>query len=509
MRLTRPVLIAIALCATTFAENPETLAEKSQKQAQKILDQAIEAIGGADALNSIETITLESNGTTTPRQQNTTAEPPYEAGTLYEKMVFDVKQNRLFVKNKGNGQGFEFDTDTIVKGNEGVNLNLLSKTYTPLTLQQINTAVIGQYQRRLPELILRNAFNAALSMRYLGQDTFGGKKQEVITFAQSDASQITFYVDSGTHLVSKYDIVYQDGITGVDSSEVIFGDYQQVGKLKTPFSFIQRQAGEDSVKRKVKVAYDEKVDDKLFDTDTKGYALVPNPEPRQVAANKLADGVYLIEGYQNGAYNAMAVEFRDYVVALEAPLGTQTGSDIIKRIKELVPNKPIRYVAVTHHHGDHSGGLRAFIEEGATVVTTPGNVNLFRQVAAAKQDDVLAKDPKPLKIETLQNKKRIFTDDTQTLELYDIGPNPHAKEMVIAWLPRQKILFQGDLFFVAYEPGPLGYTQKPTLALADKLKELNITPERIASVHGRTATMAEFAQAVNGNNSKATSASGQ
>jgi glyoxylase-like metal-dependent hydrolase (beta-lactamase superfamily II) len=370
------------------------------------------------------------------------------------------------------------------------------------------TPVIGQYQRRLPALILRNASNAALSMRYLGQDTFGGRKQDVITFAQPDASQITFYVDSGTHLISKYEILYQDGITGLDASEIIFGDYRQVGKLKTPLLFTQRQAGEDSVKRTVKVAYDEKVDDKLFDTDTKGYALVPNPSPRQVAANKVADGVYLIEGYQNGAYNAMAVEFKDYVVALEAPLSTQTGSDVIKRIKELIPNKPIRYVAVTHHHGDHSGGLRAFIEEGATVVTTPGNVNLFKQVAAAKQDDILAKNPKPLKIETLENKKRVFSDATQTLELYDIGPNAHAKEMVVAWLPKQKILFQADLFFVAYEPGPLGYTQKPTLQLADKLKELNITPERIAAVHGRVATMAEFAQAVNGSNSKSASSTG-
>lgn len=509
MRFTRPVLITIALCISAFAENPETLAEKSQKQAQKVLDQAIEAIGGADALNSVETITLESNATTTPRQQNTTAEPPYEAGTLYEKMVFDVKNNRLFVNNKGNGQGFEFDNNTVVKGNEGVNLNLLSKTYTPLTLQQINTAVIGQYQRRLPELILRNASNAALGMRYLGQDTVGGRKHDVITFAQTDGTQVTFYVDSGTHLISKYDIVYQDGITGTDSSEILFGDYRQVGKLKTPLSFTQRQAGEDSVKRTVKVAYDEKVDDKLFDADTKGYALVPNPSPRQVAASKLADGVYLIEGYQNGAYNAMAVEFKDYIVALEAPLSSQTGSDIIKRIKELVPNKPIRYVAVTHHHGDHSGGLRAFIAEGATVVTTPGNVNLFKQVAAAKQDDVLAKNPKPLKIETLENKKRVFSDGTQTLELYDIGPNPHAREMVIAWLPKQKILFQGDLFFVAYEPGPLGYTQKPTYHLAQKLKELNINPERIASVHGRTANMTEFAAAVGQKNGSQSSSPSQ
>jgi glyoxylase-like metal-dependent hydrolase (beta-lactamase superfamily II) len=140
-------------------------------------------------------------------------------------------------------------------------------------------------------------------------------------------------------------------------------------------------------------------------------------------------------------------------------------------------------------------------------VTTSGNVNLFKQVAAAKQNDSLSKHPKPLKVETLQGKKRIFTDGEQVLELHDIGPNPHAKEMIVAWLPKQKLLFQGDLFFVSFDGGPLGFTQKSTLQLADKLKQLNINPERIASVHGKTATIAEFAQAVNSANGRRTSAS--
>jgi len=496
MHVPKILLTGFAFALAAFAQNVETLAEKSQKKAQAIVDQAMEATGGADAINGLESITLESEARTTSRQQNPTADPPYEAGTLYEKMVLDLKNNRAYVKNKGDGAGFAFDNNTVVKGSEGENFNLLSKTHTPITPQQIVSPAIGQFQRRLPALILRNASNAQFSLRYLGQDTFNGRKQEVVTFAQPDASQITFYVDADSHLISKYDIVYADGITGTDSSEIIFGDYQTVGGIKTPLTFVQRQAGEDSVKRKVKVAYNEKLDESLFSTETAGYELAPPPAPRPVAAEKLAENVYNIQGFGGGAYNVLAVGFKDYVVAMEAPLSSQVTDGAIKKIKELFPNKPIRYVAVTHHHGDHSGGLRSYIAEGATVVTTAGNVNLFKQLAAAKQEDTLAKNPKPLKIETLKDKKHVFTDGEQVLELYDIGPSPHAKEMVIGWLPKQRVLFQGDLFFVSFDGGPLGYTQKPTLQLAEKLKELNIQPEQIAAVHGKTATMTQFAQAV-------------
>ena len=88
---------------------------------------------------------------------------------------------------------------------------------------------------------------------------------------------------------------------------------------------------------------------------------------------QLADGVFVIQNVAGQNQNTLAVEFKDYIVAVEAP-GSSAGADkVIERIKTAIPGKPIRYVAMTHHHGDHIGGLRSFIAEGATVVTTPGN----------------------------------------------------------------------------------------------------------------------------------------
>jgi cyclase len=95
----------------------------------------------------------------------------------------------------------------------------------------------------------------------------------------------------------------------------------------------------------------------------------------------------------------------------------------------------------------------------------------------------------------LENGKRVLKDGTRSIELIDIGPNPHAKEMVIAWLPAEKVVFQGDLFFVPNNDAPFGPPQPSTASFAKRLRELGLPAERIAAVHGDTATIAQFREA--------------
>jgi glyoxylase-like metal-dependent hydrolase (beta-lactamase superfamily II) len=196
--------------------------------------------------------------------------------------------------------------------------------------------------------------------------------------------------------------------------------------------------------------------------------------------------------------NTLIVEFADHIVAVEAP-GSSDGSDaVIKRVHELIPGKPIRYIVMTHHHGDHIGGLRSYIAEGAVVVTTPGNKGVVERTAVAPQNDRLRKNPRPVQIETISGKKRVLSDGTRTLELIDIGPNPHAREMVIAWLPAERVLFQGDLFFLPNNNAPIGPPQPTTVDFAKKLRKLKLPVQHIASVHGPTATIAQFNEATAG-----------
>ena len=391
-------------------------------------------------------------------------------------------------------------TRSLSKAGEGTTYDHRARTVTPIPAEQTTQQQFVQYYRRLPNLILRQALDGANSLRYLGDDQFNGRKHSVVTFVMPDTQQVALYVDAGTGLVSKYELVFTDPLRGQSASEIIFSDYASAGKLKVPQTWTWRLAGDVIARYKVKAQFNAGDIDKAFEMADTGFSKVSAlPLTLKPSVEKLADGVYVIHNVAGQNQNTMAVEFKEYILAVEAP-GTSEGADrVIKRIKETIPGKPIRYVGVTHHHGDHIGGLRSFIAEGATVITTRANRDVVATMATAPQNDRLSKNPRKPEFMFVDGGKRVVTDGEQTVELIDVGPNPHAREMLIAYLPKQRVLFQGDLFFLPNNDAPVGPPQPTTISFAQKLKEKALVVDHIASVHGRTATMADFLKAIDGN----------
>lgn len=493
-----PLLLMFSTTLALAATNPQvsdTLAKRSQVQARKVIDAAVTAIGGAEALRGVDTLKLQLQGETWPRLQMPTPNPPFEPGQFGESLVLDLKDNRLQLEQRASGAGFEAHTTTIIKAGEGMVYDHRARTATPIPAEQTTQQQFVQYYRRLPNLILRQALDGANSLRYLGEDQFDHRRHHVVTFVMPDTQQVALYIDAKSALLSKYELVFTDPLRGQQGSEIMFSDYASAGKLKVPQTWAWRFAGDVVARYKVKAEFNPADAGKAFEIADAGFRKVaPLPLTLKTSVEKLADGVVVIHNVAAQNYNTMAVEFKDYIVAIEAP-GTSEGADnVIKRIKEAIPGKPIRYVAVTHHHGDHIGGLRSFIAEGATIVTTRGNRKTVETMAASSQNDRLAKDPRKLELMFVEG-KRVLTDGEQTVELIDVGPNPHAREMLIAYLPKQRILFQGDLFFLPNNDAPVGPPQPTTISFARKLKELGLAVDRIASVHGRTATMADFERA--------------
>jgi len=164
----------------------------------------------------------------------------------------------------------------------------------------------------------------------------------------------------------------------------------------------------------------------------------------------------------------------------------------MQKIKETVPNKPIKYLVLTHHHSDHAGGFREYVAEAATIVTT-SNTRTFLEQAAATQSSLLPKmsQQKKMTIETIENKKRVFQDDKHVVEVYDVGPNPHANEILVAYLPKEKILFQADLMNTAPN-GTIPIAQDATISFSERLQQLGLAVDKIYGVHGRATTPEEL-----------------
>jgi glyoxylase-like metal-dependent hydrolase (beta-lactamase superfamily II) len=490
-------VLLIFASPAAFTQNVETLAERSHAQASAVLERAVQAFGGPQALRGIEVVRLRLEGDTWPRFQMPTPAPPFAGGTLRETVLVDFKNNRLTLDQKGSGAGFENHNGVMINAGEGVAYDHRARTMTPIPGSQSSQQQFVQYYRRVPHLLLRQAIDRPTSLRYLGSENFNGKPHEAFTFVMADTQQVAVYVDSATNLVSKYELIFVDPVAGDEVSEIVFGNYVSSGSQRVPTTWTWMQAGQKVADAKIAVELNPAVSDDAFKVAATGYQRVePLPDTLPEQVEKLADGVYVVQNVAGQNQNSMAVEFKDYIAVVEAP-GSSDGADqVIERIKQTIPGKPIRYVAMTHHHGDHIGGLRSFIAEGAMVITTAANRDTVEAMATAPQSDRLAKSPRAPQFALVEKGRRVLSDGTQRLELIDIGPNPHAKEMVIAYLPKQRIVFQGDLFFVAANDAPAGPPQESTLSFAKRITELGLKVDRIASVHGRTATREEFDRAV-------------
>ncbi|MBA2731687.1 MAG: MBL fold metallo-hydrolase [Acidobacteria bacterium] len=494
-------LIIISLLLVSLqqinAQGAKSVSEKSYVQARRVLDAGIEALGGREAIGKIEDLSLKFSGINYARNQSLSPDTAYFRGTVEGAMTLDTKGNRVIFEQASTLPGFRFHNRQIIKGEKGLVFDMEAKTANTFT----NPNAIANIGRsRFPHVMLMTASERAATLRFLGQEDFDGKKQNVIIFSTSDGTQWTLYFDAATNLLTKFENLDTDSRVGDVAQEFIIPGYMSVGGVKIPTGRIIKRGGE--------VIQDFKVSDVQINTRpaesaferAQGFEDLPanNPTPTPIVV-ELAKDVYLVQDAANG-YNVMFVAMNDYILVAEAPINEGTSRRAMAKIKETVPNKPIKYIVATHFHDDHSGGIRTYMAEGVTLVTTPGNKGYFEAVAKGVRTiapDALALKPRPPVIEIVQNMKRVFTDDQHTVELYDIGAGPHTKEMLIVYLPKEKLVFQGDLLNLP-QAGTTIITpgNETTVHFADRLKALGLNVEKIAAVHGRTGTMDDLRVAI-------------
>jgi glyoxylase-like metal-dependent hydrolase (beta-lactamase superfamily II) len=278
----------------------------------------------------------------------------------------------------------------------------------------------------------------------------GGKRFTVITFTGDNKAQVNGYIND-QNLLERVETWIDNPMLGDMPYESLYSDYKDYNGVKFPSHIVQNQGGWPLLDLTVN---DVKPNAAAAIQPQAGAGGGAPPANAPIPTEKIADGVYLIRGA--GAIS-LAFDFKDYAVVMEGPGDEARGEAVIAETKKLIPNKPIRYLINTHHHFDHSSGLRPFVAEGATIVTHQVNKSWFEKVLANPRTlspDRLQQSKKKVIVEAVDD-KRVLTDGNQVIELYHIRGNMHNAGLLFAYLPKQKILIQADMLGVPMPNAPM------------------------------------------------------
>lgn len=461
--------------ASSQSPQPATSIVESYTRARAIVEAAIAAHGGPSALSALDKSRVVLEGPYLYRYQSRRVSPPYDQDTDRVELLIDlpnrVLQNRWFAYPGGARRHTGFITD----GPKGFSVNFRNGTHSTSAYPPAATQTGNLYY--LPHYVLRDLSSRWSALTWLGRMRLhNGDEVDVVTGATaSGPGTVTAAFDPRTHLLRATLSPSTDLLDGTVASETHYVDYRTLNGVFVPtrrVSYLNGVVTRDLTYQVVEPGYNIPTSALVPPAGSVDITEVP-PVP---LVQPLAAGVWAV----GGGTSALVVAFNDHVLVVDAP---SNSANIITQIGTLAPGKPIRYVVPTHHHDDHSSGVRQFVAAGATIVTTERDRTFMERVARANT----------VRVETLSTGSRVFTDGTRTVEIHNIGPGPHAEDMLVAWIPEEGILYQADLI-----EGPVGgvlaasANNETTMHFASWLKLRNWPVKVFAGSHGSLPSPAAF-----------------
>jgi glyoxylase-like metal-dependent hydrolase (beta-lactamase superfamily II) len=444
---------------------------------QQLVNDAATALGGAEKLLAVRTLVIEGEGTQYNLGQDIS---PGASGQMFAvtqyKRAIDVPGERARteltrVPKFTFWQGLAPQRQ--VQGiDKTVGYNVAASGSATRTAQLAADDRRAELLRH-PVTAVRAALDPAARLTNVRAEG----TESIVDIVTPDGRAFSLAVHNATKLPTRVVTPANHVNLGDVLISTVFADYEPVGGLQLPARLMTKTDDFTTADvRATRQTVDADPGD-LAAPAAAAAAAVPAPQPPNVTVEEVSRGVWLLAG---GSHHSALVEFSDHLMLIDAPQNDARTLAVIAKARELRPGKPLTHVVNSHHHFDHSGGIRAAVSEGLTVITHQGNAAFFEEIVKrphTRVPDALAKNPKPLKIETVAE-DRVITDGTMTVQLSS-APSEHSDTMLMAYLPRDRALVVIDV----YEP--VGTIHMFAGRFIEDLKKRKLRVERIVPLHGK------------------------
>lgn len=448
---------------------------------RSVIENAADALGGKDRILALRTLTIEGYGSNPNIGQAMTpeAEPLLWMLPDYKRSI-DLQNGRMdlsFTRRPAFPAVFDnarqtqrLDGDVAYNPPAAGGRGTAGAAPPRLGAQAVKDRRVDMLQH--PLTIVRAALDPAA--RVTNRRQTGANQSVDITTAQGDT--LTLTVDSLNRPLSVRTAVYHQNL-GDTERVTTFGAYEDLDGIRVPKRIVTRL---DKW-----VEYDIGVMKNTLDADlsalaaptaTRSAAPALNP-PLNLMVADVAPGIWFVTG---GGNPCVIVEFAAHVALIEVAGGDARVQALIAKANELVPGKPVTQAVVTHHHFDHTGGLRAAVARGLTIVTHKVNESWFREAATRRhtmQPDLLAQSPRPLKIVTFDD-SYTMKDSARELTLYHLANSTHGDGILSAYFPRERVWVEVDV----WNPG--AQIQPHARSLGDELARRKLQIDRVIPMHG-------------------------
>jgi len=451
---------------------------------QQIVNDAATALGGSDRILAVKTLLLEGEGTQYNLGQDVTPSASGQTFTVTDaRQAIDVAGGRMRIEltRRPSFSFFQGPAPqrqiTGIDGTVGYNVAPTGAA-TRVADNVANDRRVGILHTPV------TAVRAALDpMARLANARTEGR-DSLVDVTTASGLLFTLAIDTTTKLPTRVTSRTDNTNLGDVVVETGFAEYQDAGGLQLPTRLTMKLDDFTTAEYRVtKQTVDGDAGDLAAPADAMKAAAISGPPPATVAVEELARGIWYLAG---GSHHSVLVEFNDHLTLIETPQNDTRALAVIAKARELRPSKPLTEVINTHHHFDHSGGIRAAISEGLTVITHQGNAALFEEVAKRPHSinpDALAKNPKPPMIKGI-GEDTVLSDGTMTVNLYPFS-GPHSETMLMVYFPRERLLVEADV----YNPGPVQMFASHFLG---ELKKRNLRIDRVVPLHAKIVPYAQF-----------------